>query len=158
MEYLEHLKVLVAPESAYQDWILDILWSIKYVVVLPRDQNRLEDGKKLREKLGGYTENDISVLEVLIALSQRCDSMMDSEENWFWVFLKNMELLVPGLSEEEIRDKIDIWVLRKFSRDGKGSPFPRQKCLRDQRKIELWKQMCGYFSDIYKGGMLLDGE
>ena len=52
-------------------------------------------------------------------------------------------------SAQRIDDILDRWIERKFSRNGKGSPFPLKKPKKDQRKVELWYQMQGYICENY---------
>lgn len=147
--------------------LLNELHSIEFTWSIKRDENRAFDGEKLRWIY--MDENNIpdlyytpgvkcSVLEMLIGLSLRCDIdiMGEGDEpdasKWFWIMIDNLDLMRctdDNFSPGYVRQQIEIWLDRVYQRNGKGSPFPLRKSHRDQRKVEIWLQMCGYLSENY---------
>lgn len=107
-----------------------------------------------------------SVLEMMIALSLRCErdimndpSKGDRSAIWFWLMIQNLgliELTDDKFDEnfnEYIDNKIDILLERSYDRYGNGGLFPVKKepnrYLRDQRKVEIWYQMCTWLNQNY---------
>lgn len=149
--------------------LLHKLHSIPFVYSIERDGNRAIDGERLR--LEYMDENDIdyiyddrdgsvpcSVLEMLISLSVRCDQEImgeagvDQVARWFWIMIENLDLMRctdDNFSGEYVSQQVHIWLDRMFDRRGKGSPFPLRRAIHDQRKVEIWLQMCGYLSENF---------
>lgn len=145
----------------------------KFRWFVPNDDNRAFEGKNLRERFCDEEgidyeycsldfEEDTSMLELLIGLAFRCDSIMaDTADNvsineWFFRLLTNVGLdkftdddyYYHGGSIEvnKILDKI---IDRKYHRSGKGGLFPLKRAKKDQRKVEIWYQMCQYLVENY---------
>lgn len=153
----------------YYDYslLLKELHSIPFTWGIDMDKNRATDGERLRwEYMNENSIADIfyregvqcSVLEMMIGLSERCDTdiMGEAGENhvaeWFWIMVENLNLSCctdDNFSPEYVRQQIEIWLDRLFKKNGSGSPFPRQNTRTDQRKVEIWQQMCGYLSENF---------
>ena len=82
---------------------------------------------------------------------------MPGEENvpgWFWRFMESLELLPenPRISDPSyVTKRLDIWLDRKYERDGKGGIFVVKDGYFDMRKMTIWKQMnavCNEISDF----------
>lgn len=130
---------------------------------LAHDENRAIAGRQLRYEfmsgkavptnVYGGMESPASVLEVLVALAVDINNKIvgsDTEPGrWFWLMLRNLGVLDSRENLDSVRTKIDRWLHRDFEFDGVGSPFPLGDCDTDQRKVELWLQACGYFSEPY---------
>lgn len=132
---------------------------IPFISLVEYDENRALDGLELRRE---YEETEglslssgpCSVLEVLIALARRMayieyDPVVGEEEHiniWFWDMLTNLGI-DPDLDNDRNIDKIILWIERKFERNGRGSPFPLQNPVADQRKVEIWYQMQAYLAE-----------
>ena len=147
--------------------LLKELHSIPFHWTIDRDGNRAHDGEELRwEYMDEYGIADIfykggipcSVLEMLISLSVRCDTeiMGEAGENqvarWFWIMIDNLDLMKcsdDNFNAGYVHQQIEIWLNRVFDRSGKGSPFPLKGARNDQRKVEIWLQMCGYLSENF---------
>ena len=132
-----------------------------------RDENRAEDGEALRYKFTyqkGYDEalvylNDrpSSVLEMMIALSIRCEEFMDDTSigdrtsQWFWGMITNLGLgsmTDDRFDKREVNYILDRFLDREYEPDGKGGLFRVRKCDRDLRKVEIWYQLCWYLDSI----------
>lgn len=191
--------------KAYFDWLcglvkgdkpgrnrLEFVWSLhqkEFVSILPNDDNRIEDGLKLRQRFA--EENNLpedcpckdedpceqpctnchsndckclygpcSVLEMLIALAQRIEYLMqdpdedDRTDQWFWGMIENLGLdifpnTVPNRSKKVIENGniLNTFISRQYARDGKGGLFPLRKSKVDQRGVELWYQMMAYIQE-----------
>ena len=163
---LELIKGNVEPYYNYS-LLLAELHSIEFTWSEPMDVNRASDGERLRMRymdehnipdLFYYEGVKCSVLEMMIALANKCESnlMSDGPEDntykWFWIMIDNLGLDVAtdeNFNAEYVRQQIGIWLNREFKKNGMGSPFPRKKVGTDQRHVEIWFQMCGYLCDNY---------
>lgn len=172
-EYFQWLCGLVGidePDHSY--WTLaQILHRRVFRWYVDNDGNRYEDGIKMREifeDASNFTDyscldGDCSVLEMLIALAIRIADMLGTDDPgdiqwWFWKMLENLwgldmdeledgELLIGGYTDYLFCKKMDIWLDRKFQRDGSGGIFPLKKAKKDQRKVEIWYQMQSYLME-----------
>ena len=175
-------------ELDYFDWLYDLVCSdgyagkldyhellfhlhhIDFVYILPRDENRFIDGVNLRYSFGlemGVPERDIeryldirpcSVLEMLVALSIRCENeiMQDTDYGdrtwrWFWKMMTNMNL--GGMTndkydEEYVERVIERMLDRKYEANGRGGLFTIANCKDDLRDVEIWAQMMRYLNSM----------
>lgn len=142
------------------------LHSTPFYWFVHNDDNRCEDGKELRYEFLSETGNeptdiswlalDCSMLEMLIALARRaCFESRGTTGDWFWQFMFNMNLdkytdaVYNEPAKEDIQDRLERIVQRKYGEDGNGGIFPLRLSRYDQRRVELWYQMSAY---------LLEGE
>jgi len=143
------------------------LYTIEFIWFVPNDDNRVEDGKELRQRFLSSTRYKLdardrewmdlgcSMFEMFIALAQLAafESGRDMGE-WFWRFMHNLELdqytdevyrhsIGDGVDEgvEEVLDRLNQ---RTYSFDGSGGLFPLRNARQDQREIELWYQLSSY--------------
>ena len=173
-------------ENAYYEWLLSIvgvppitdyylllqdLFRIDFTWSVRNDDNRAADGLELRRTFfeeGDYSDGeypfadltkDCSVLEMLVALSKRCeDDIMhnpnygDQTHIWFWIMIGNLKL---DRYDDEHYDRQAVYsivsnlVNRTYKRNGDGSLFPGACGKKDARKVEIWYQMSWYFNDHY---------
>ena len=130
---------------------------------LSRDANRAVDGKEMRTRFGADPETLIepaTVLEVLVALSINIDNGLvggnGDQARWFDSMIFNL-----GINSQtdvgEVNYILDKWMTRHFLWDGTGSPFPLKHCKFDQRRVELWLQACGYYSEEFYGEEVYEG-
>lgn len=175
-------------EKAYFEWLYDLVCNDGYVKnldyhellyhlhqidfywLIPRDQNRFDDGISLRYRFGveaGIPEEEIdekldifscSVLEMMAALALRCENEIMSDEEfgdrtwkWFWKMMTNMNL--GGMTDDKFDavyvDKvIERMLSRKYEPNGKGGLFTIANCRDDLRKREIWVQMTWYLNSM----------
>lgn len=159
---LEKIKGYKYPYYDYS-LLLSELHSIEFTWSNERDSNRSSDGIKLRwiymdeENIADifYKDAPCSVLEMLIGLSIRCsEQILDDHEpaEIFWIMIENLDLMRctdDNFNAEYVRQQIRIWIDRCFRWNGSGSPFPLKKAKYDQRKVEIWFQMCGYINENF---------
>jgi hypothetical protein len=150
----------------------ELLWYLHrkdFDANLPNDDNRAEDGKKLREQyFYAILQEDHSVwntpctmLEMLIALAQRIEFIMSDEDkgdrtaHWFWEMVKNLGLKKITKNDLDMESKIHAndsilttFHNRSYRSNGKGGLFPLKELLvEDQRKVEIWYQMQAYIQE-----------
>lgn len=172
-EYFDWLSHIVC-SNRYSEQIsyrrlLSYLHDIEFRYLIPKDQNRAEDGVDLRYRFAisqGYRDSpdtilDIlggpcSVFEMMIALAIRCEeSIMDDPDigdrtgQWFWGMVTNLGLGSMHdrhFDQRYVDDVILRFLNREYQSDGRGGLFTVRDCDRDLRDIEIWHQLC-YFLD-----------
>lgn len=172
-EYL--LDVVCDREHMSIDYIplLDLLHSIKFKSIMERDENRIADGEHLRreflderdidkEYLYEFDDMEVSVLEVLIGIAKRMESQLgnvtqkDRTSERFWELLGNLgveKYKSDNYKPENIREKVNVWMMRKYKKDGLGGIFPLRKPEFDQRTVEIWNQMSAYiWENFFENG------
>jgi hypothetical protein len=151
-------------------------WSIR------NDENRAEDGRDLRGIFlteNEYDENHleveyflkgpaVSVLEVLVAIADRINGLMESgphedldSSRWFRLLLENLtlnrftdrstkDLYFSPQDEREIADILERFINRTYERNGSGGLFPLHSNNKDDmRDVELWYQLMAYLEENY---------
>ena len=150
--------------------LLERLHNINFRYTIPNDRNRANDGKNLRysfavaegcednpEMITEYLEGPCSVFEMMVALAQRCESVMDDPKigdrtsQWFWGMIANLGL--NGMTdnrydEQYVNDVIDHFLDREYKSNGKGGLFTIRNCEYDLRDVEIWYQLCWYLDTI----------
>lgn len=165
-EYFATLRDLILTDKGEEtyDLLIRDLYALNFYAVLPRDENRGKDGMDLRARYMGndsdYITGPCSVLEMMIALSQRMSEIMfdpsvgDDTPRWFWEMIENLGLDFNSdsryssiFTDQTIRRFLD----RKYDADGLGGLFPLEYPGEDidQRDIEIWYQMQSYLNERY---------
>ena len=150
--------------------LLERLQSINFRYTIPNDRNRAHDGKSLRysfalaegcednpEMITEYLEGPCSVFEMMVALAQRCESVMDDPKigdrtgQWFWGMIANLGL--NGMTdnrydEQYVNDVISRFLDREYESNGKGGLFTIRNCEYDLPDVEIWYQLCWYLDTI----------
>ena len=180
--YFNWLCDLINLDEGQFDILIYELHSIMFEWVLPFDANRSYDGFVLRYRYDEYSNSVIddptgqhcTVLEALIALSEKMDYILDDEDRgdrarlWFWEMVDNLGLCEYSNSTfidpfgrdlsrlNEIHHICDIWMHREFEYNGEGSPFPLKNPQEDQRDLDLIRQMNAYVMEkhMYKNELL----
>lgn len=143
------------------------LFTKEFYYSIERDSNRDFDGKKLRESYidtFGEPASDIPngparVLEVLIALAERCDSDIMYDPNlgdrtgfWFWTFLSNVGLDIFNNSRFDdalVDDILNTWLDRRIGFNGENGIFPLKNSEQNQQEIELWYQLMAFLNENF---------
>lgn len=146
----------------YMD-VLELLFHIDFIWSMDMDSNRAAYGLELRERF--VKEEDYgdrifkympdrpcSVLEMLIGLSESCETVAGDSIDWFWFMFKNLGLKDcrnGEFSQASVRRKIDIFLNRSFRPDGKGGLFFIRNSENDLTKIDIWNQFMFYLNSKY---------
>lgn len=183
--YLEWLSKLVCTDRLhrYKDYkqLMLYLFNRKFYWLLELDEDRAVDGLDLRERfideynernvysmssydakeLYSHLDDECSVLEMLIALSLRCEETIIGDPDlgdrtyiWFWSMLRNLDIddMTDDRYNESCLDEIiDILLEREYEPNGEGGLFSLYNCRHDLREVEIWYQLCWYLDDLMKG-------
>lgn len=142
--------------------LLRYFFTRKFEWQIPRDENRAADGKELRYEFvhdsnlsmvdHEWLHMDCSMLELMVGLSRRLSFEADGEPHyWFWRLMENIGL--NGYSDDrqipvrKIENTLDRVIFRQYKSSGLGGFFPLKHADRDQRKAELWVQLCAYVNE-----------
>jgi hypothetical protein len=101
-----------------------------------------------------YLDNrPCSVLEMIAALSIRCEHIMENQDlgnrtgQWFWDMLTNLGLISMDdtkFDRKHVGDAISRFLNREYKPNGEGGLFTVNHCGKDLRSIEIWYQACLY--------------
>jgi hypothetical protein len=166
-EWLYDLVGVSGQDSYYL--LLNELWMYHFTWTVNNDGNRAADGRNLRHDFAGdqtYSDYDIddstmpdcTVLEMIIGLSYRIEDLTGREMiEWFWELIGNLGLNiftdeafydVGGLSK--VQFIVENMLRRCYKKNGVGGLFPLNYPQKDQRRIELYYQMCEYLSEKWQ--------
>lgn len=142
-----------------------IEFSPETAILIPNDDNRIEDGIALRHrfkeetgcKACSYLNGPCTVLEMLVALAYRIEDVIGNNYVYsFWEMIENLGLDKyddDSISEignaDDIDDKITELLNRTYAYNGVGGLFPLTDPPNDQRKVEIWYQMGTYLGENY---------
>lgn len=150
--------------------LLEHLHNTNFRYTISNDKNRASDGIDLRysfalsqgcedepELITDYLKGPCSVFEMMVALAQRCESVMDDPKigdrtgQWFWGMINNLGL--GGMNDNRydkqyVNDVIDTFLDREYKSNGKGGLFTIRNCEYDLREVEIWYQLCWYLDMI----------
>lgn len=144
--------------------LLSALHIREFYFILPMDENRAMDGIDLRSRFAyeckKYSEKEVieyldgpcSVLEMMIALTLRIeDEIIGDSTQWFWLMIFNLglnDMMDTTFDREKVGKIIDIFLERKYEKDGKGGLFIIKNRVEDLRNVEIWYQMQWYIGEI----------
>ena len=170
-KYFEWLCSFVKPfvlNRSYRFLMLH-LFRTDFYAVIPMDENRASDGIELRYRFGREKRirmsdiadvldvKDCSVLEMMVALSLRCEEQIvdepdvgDRTRKLFWSMINNLGLNRmdnESYDSFEVEDRLDIFLNREYKPDGTGGLFKLRRTRHDLRNVEIWYQMMWYLSE-----------
>lgn len=156
--------------------LMQHLHGIPFYSIIPNDENRGEDGKKLRDifnkerpniGLSLCSDDPCTMLEMLIGLSFRMENELKGGayempvKECFWTLINNLDLFWCNDDEFKkwptpklVSDRIKILLERWYERDGHGGLFPlKYKIMpvgKDQRQVEIWYQMSEWLLENFE--------
>ena len=173
-QYFKWLCGIVNTEQPFGSyWLLaSLLHREAFIWSVPNDDNRIDDGIKLRTIFCdeyNFDDHDRTALsgkctffEVLVGLSYRIEEQMNDDNTgqriskWFWEMCENLSLtaytdetLAEPIFFEHALNIVSIVNNRTYCYDGTGGLFPLKNPRQDQRTVELWYQMCTYLMENY---------
>ena len=172
-EYFEWMYDLVCgkrySKSVSYRTLLMYLHSTEFIYSIPKDRNRAVDGIGLRrrfalsencEEKADYLTGPCSVLEMMIALSIRCEegfmddpTVGDRTGQWFWGMIVNLGLgpmTDNRFDKHLVHDILTRFLKREYEADGRGGLFTVNHSKYDMRDVEIWTQK-NYYLDEYLG-------
>ena len=162
--YIWLLDIIENDEYYTEDYskLLNRLFNTEFYSIVNYDDNRIFDGLNLRNTFADEVGEHIyfvsdqlpsycTVLEMMIALSLRMENDIMSDDRygdrtsqWFWIMISNL-----GLYDKYVSRILDIFLNRKYGKDGKGGPFwVKNMGQIDMRGTEIWYQ-ANYFLDEF---------
>lgn len=176
-EYFEWMNRIVCggKYSRNLSWkrLFRLLHETEFIYILELDGNRADDGVDLRYRFAfeyGYSEDEMdaamndcpcSVLEMMVALAQRCEEHItddpgigDRTGKWFFEMIESLGLLDM---DDDHFDKIiaydilDRFMRREYRSDGRGGLFTVSDSNYDMRTDEIWYQMMHYLNENIYG-------
>lgn len=173
--YFEWLVNLVCNNRYSRDIsyrkLLSYLHNTEFVFSIPMDENRIGDGLDLRWQfvcdqyncdrhceIREYLTGPCSVFEMMVALTIRCESIMDDTsygdrtDQWFWGMISSLGLGSMNDSRfdlDYVEDCVIRFLERDYEPDGRGGLFTIRHCDRDLRDVEIWTQLCLYLDSIH---------
>lgn len=171
--YFEWLcsKILDDHSNIKYEKLMSHLYDFVFIPVMDMDNNRAEDGKELRYRFGREenipsrvirdeldNEDRCSMLELMIALSIRCEESIMTDDNygdrtgtWFWNMIVSLDLGTMNdirYDEKYVNIILNRLNNRTYKRNGEGGLFTIPNIKRDLRTVEIWYQMCWYLDSI----------
>lgn len=173
-----HIGVLSDPNPSHSYHLLaEQLYRKPFIWYVPNDDNRATDGLFLRDEfcdvIGSWRNprredrmpfEPCNMLEMIIGVAKRAsfegsDIFPDnSVGDWFWRIMGNLglsrytdDVFMLEQPYREIEIVLDTIIERRYGADGTGGLFPLRHPTEDQRKTEIWYQLCAYIlenSDI----------
>lgn len=167
-EYFEWMCRFVQKGHSSFRKLLRKLDSMEFTYILPKDENRAEDGISFRWRFANLYDDPYfimdclsrpcSVFEMILALAMRCEEdIMDNAEygcrvnQWFWRMIVNLGLgsmTDNNFDEEYVESVVNRFLRREFEPDGKGGLFTIKNCKTDLRHVEIWTIMLWYLDGI----------
>lgn len=152
------------PNKTYWS-VLRQLFTTEFVWFVPNDDNRVEDGRDLRNEFlfsskiyevdPDWLNQGCSFLEMMIALSRRVAFQMEGKSvRWFWHLMKNLGIdnVVDSLYDEKvaehIQENLERVVWRTYDYSGFGGIFPLEEPEEDQCDVEIWYQAQAYLMEL----------
>lgn len=168
-DYFQWLLVKIIPNgkklediSIYSS-LLEYLYNTEFASQHPMDQNRIVDGEKLRydfyEKsgivAGMHNNQPVSVLEVLIALAERMNKVVEDDKNrapeFFWMMIDNLGMSTlrnDMFYPRYVNMRLAVLYDHDYERDGSGGAlFVINDPNHDMRDADLWYQAMWYLAD-----------
>lgn len=133
--------------------------------IIPMDENRALDGMNLRTRFIDIYPNseldferECSILEMMIALSMRCEDYIMQDERygnrtgeWFWNMILSLGL--TGMTDTNfnkgfVEEVLFRFITRDYGANGAGGLFTILNPHIDMRRIEIWHQLNWYLEEV----------
>ena len=170
-EWMYHLVCKDVNSLSYRK-LLCQLYDTPFEPRIAMDENRAEDVVELRYRFGyehgldgatiaGCLDNrDCSVLEMMVALSIRCEEHImndpdigDRTGKWFLDMITNLgldEMTDERYDKQYVGKVLGRFMDRAYERNGEGGLFTVHHNRIDMRSVEIWYQAMWYFDEVLK--------
>lgn len=173
-EYFEWMYQLVCKDVKGLSYrkLFCALYDIPFNYTIAMDGNRAEDGVDLRYRFGYergldnsevadcLDDKDCSVLEMMVALSIRCEEhIMDNPDigdrtgKWFLDMIVNLglEKMTDDRFDKRYVERIlHRFLNREYGRNGDGGLFTVHHSRIDMRSVEIWYQAMWHLDEVLK--------
>lgn len=145
--------------------LLAILWRTEFIAEYENDNNRIADGKVLRDEFADSVNLDnaeylklkatpVRLIEVMIALAQRLSGIVSVDDNtslYFWEMVASLEMNKmddSNFTASSAQKKIDILLGHKYKRNGRGGLFFIKGIGPDYNApgLDIWTQAMAYLN------------
>lgn len=165
-EYFDWLSNMVGVgNNSAKLKVTETMFNIEFIALVKGDNYRICDAMEMRSEYlndrGIFIDIDnigpCTVLEVLIALACRIeleylgdptDEDPDPTDIFWDIMVKNLGIK-PNADTNFIEKIVVDWVYRRYDRHGNPGIFPLKNTRKDQRKLEIWTQACGYLTENF---------
>ena len=142
--------------------VLERLYETEFVSYNEFDDNFAENVQELRDSFGGRIDMDYdaSVLEVMVYIADKIETTIMTNDDygdrtglWFWFMMESLDLIQYDNSRfngPEIDKKLDIFIERRYQRDGFGGLFTVESRNFDARKESIWHQAMTFLTEFAK--------
>ena len=154
--------------AAQYSYLLEDLDHIEFIFTNPMDENRMADGLDLRyrfcfekeygkEVIDILKDNPCSVLEMLAALSVKCEEIMmddsgvDRTGRWFWEMIFTLGLrnmTNDSYNHNKVISAVQRFMWRDYDIDGSGGIFHVYNKRYNMRKAEFWAQALWHLDEV----------
>lgn len=140
----------------------------EYMEDIPMDENRMIDGidcrwhfayqtdrKHLFNEIERYLNGPCTVLEMMVALSEKAQNMIGDLErwsaaHWFWIMIDSLDLINMTNANYEpdwVDGCVEVFLDREYGWHGDGGLFIIKEPPTDMRFIEIWQQLNLYIRE-----------
>ena len=161
-------QVMDKPMSESQSYgrLLWRLFTQKFTWTFRSDADRAQDGMNLRKQFAATTgrsltdifEEPCNILEMMVALAQRCESQImsnpeigDRSGQWFWTMIASMGLgrmTDDCYRQKYVEETIYNFLEHRYMPNGEGGLFTVHSATEDLRQMSIWSQMNLYLLEI----------
>ena len=150
-----------------------LLHETEFIYILEMDANRADDGSDLRYRFAWEShlethevedyldDRPCSVLEMMVALAQRCEEHITDDPDsgnrtgkWFFEMIESLGLLDMddgNFDKVAAADILVRFMRREYLPSGQGGLFTISDPAYDMRTAEIWYQMMWYLNENIYG-------
>ena len=152
--------VVSREESRKFSMVLERLYATPFISYDEFDDNLKVNALSLRDRYGFESGYETNVLEIMVYLATTIeDTIMTNDEYgdrtglWFWFMMESLDLIQYDNSrydELDVDQKLDIFIERRYQKDGYGGLFTVENRNYDARKTNIWQQAMHFVTEFAK--------
>lgn len=154
--------VVTKQESRRYSMVFERLYETEFVSYNEFDDNLLDNAKRLREDFNRRIDIPYgpTVLEIMVYLATEMEITTmanpdygDRTGLWFWLMIESLDLIPYDnirFNESEIDKKLEIFIERRYQKDGFGGLFTVEDRRFDARKESIWSQAMTFLTEFAK--------
>ena len=178
-EYFNWLCFIAIPDNRVRNNminLLEYLYTVNFDYIMETDYNRWVDGNDLKYRFAydrelsydlvdDYLPRRCSMLALLVSLACRMEERYMAESDgtnkipiWFSMMLDNLGIAAitnQNFDTDVIDGHLKRFMFRQYDNDGTGGLFRIIDCPVDMTKIDIWRQMSMFCSELLKNELKL---